>query len=257
MRPTLDNSEQHTFPQEALSPSFSLFSAIGQLPRQYFTVIAQPSVRTLRKEAAWSRWDIVTIQFLILIVVTTALNWLGHRIPSAALHSVTAWQITVWKFGPARPFTLLPAPYNGIVFILATFLIGLGTAYPFSKLSKGQGKFVEHTFILLLITIPLVTISGALLLIPAKGLLAIALVFLVSTLFIYRMVLHVFTIMAVHHLDGGKATLIVLIIPMLIAFIALMIFLIFGLDGVDFDIPDFGGGSAKKKVKTPNSPPLA
>lgn len=39
---------------------------------------------------------------------------------------------------------------------------------------------------------------------------------IVCALFIYRMTLHVFTIMAVHRLHAGRAALIVLIIPMAI-----------------------------------------
>lgn len=248
MKQIMDNREHNIFPESAPVPSPSLVRAISQLPRQYLIVITHPSVKTLRKERDWARWGIVIVQLLMLVIITVALNWLGHLIPSAALHTIATFYI-----GSLSPFSLLPAPYNGIVFILATFLIGLGTAYPFSRLLKGQGRFVEHTFVLLLVTIPLVTISGALLLIPATGTLVTVLISVVGALFLYRMILHILTMMAVHHLSAERATLIVLIIPILLALIALIILLIatlgHGLDGFDFDLPDFGGGSKNSKEK--------
>src|SRR5205807_4115290 len=122
------------------------------------------------------------------IVITIALSYLAHFIPTSALHSVTALQI-----GSSQPFKYLPSPYNGMMFILASFFIGLGTAYVFSRLWHGQGRFLEHTYCLLLCTVPLVTISGLLLLIPATGSFIAVLIGLVLFLFIYRLVLHGFT----------------------------------------------------------------
>lgn len=250
MQQIMDNRERNISPENAPSSFPSLFNAIGQLPRQYLKVITRPSIKTLREEMGWAQWGIVTVQFLMLVIITAALNWLGHLIPSAALHTIAHLQI-----GSFSLFSLLPAPFNGISFILATFLIGLGTAYPFSKLSKGVGRFVEHTFILLLITVPLVTISGALLLIPSTGTLVTALLVAVGALFLYRMVLHVLTIMAVHHLGSRSAILIVLIIPILLALVALIILIIVTLgqflDGFDgFDIPDFGNHKKKRSGKS-------
>ncbi len=170
-------------------------------------------------------WGIVLIQFYLLIVITVVLSYLGHIIPSSALHTTSAFSI-----GAYRLFAFLPSPYNGIVFILGSFLIGLGTAYLFSRQWRGRGRFLAHAYSLLLCTIPLVTISGALLLIPATGSLVILLSSLVFALFVYRMVLHGCIIMGVHGLSAGKATLIVLIFPMFIvglAMVALMLFAIF------------------------------
>jgi hypothetical protein len=60
-----------------------------------------------------------------------------------------------------------------------------------------------------------VTISGALLLIPATGSFVILLTSLVAALFVYRMVLHGCIIRGVHGLSALKATLVVLIFPLL------------------------------------------
>jgi len=161
------------------------------------------------------------------MVITVVLSYLGHIIPSSALHTTSAFSI-----GAYRLFAFLPSPYNGIVFILGSFLIGLGTAYLFSRLWSGRGSFLAHAYCLLLCTIPLVTISGALLLIPATGSLVVLLTGIVLALFVYRMVLHGCVIMGVHGLSAGKAALIVLIFPMffvglvMVALILLAIFLI-------------------------------
>ena len=96
-------------------------------------------------------------------------------------------------------------------------------------------------------------------LIPSSGSLVALLIGLIFILFVYRMVLHGFTIMAVHDLSAGRATLIVLIIPMLIVgliMLAMLVFLIFTggevigglLEGFEW-IP--GGHGTPKKAKTP------
>ncbi len=202
-----------------------LSETIWQLPRQYIKVLCRPSAQTFREEKGKAGWGIVLIQFYLLIVITVVLSYLGHIIPSSALHTTSAFSI-----GAYRLFAFLPSPYNGIVFILGSFLIGLGTAYLFSRQWRGRGRFLAHAYSLLLCTIPLVTISGALLLIPATGSLVILLTSLVFALFVYRMILHGCIIMGVHGLSAGKATLIVLIFPMFIvglAMVALVLFAIF------------------------------
>jgi hypothetical protein len=228
-----------------------LSEAIWQLPRQYIKVIFRPSAQTFREELGKASWSMVLIQFYILIVITVALTYLAHIIPGSALHTTSAIGI-----GSYRPFTFLPSPYNGITFILASFFFGLITAYFFSRLWRGQGRFLTHTYGLLLCTIPLVTISGALLLIPAGSLVGV-LVFLIGLLFAYRMILHGCIIMAAHGLSAGKATVIVLIIPMIFVVLGVIGVIVFtggellgGLfEGLEW-LPG-GDGVPRKKTRTP------
>jgi hypothetical protein len=194
-----------------------LSETIWHLPRQYVKVLFRPSAQTFREEMGKAGWGIVLIQFYLLLVITVALSYLGHVIPSSALHTTSAITIGAFKL-----FGFLPSPYNGIAFILGTFLIGLSTAYLFSRYWRGQGGFLAHANCLLLCTIPLVSISGAVLLIPATGSLVILLSGLVFALFVYRMVLHGCIIMGVHGLSVGKAALIVLIFPMLFVGLAMI-----------------------------------
>lgn len=188
-------------------PQFS--ETIWQLPRQYIKVLFRPSAQTFREEMGKAGWGIVLVQFYFLMVIAVALSYMAHIIPSSAMHTTSAISI-----GTFRLFAFLPSPFNGIVFILGSFIIGLGTAYLFSRLWHGRGRFLAHAYCLLLCTIPLVTISGALLLIPATGTLVMLLTSLVIALFIYRMVLHGCIVIGVHGLSAGKSVLIVLIFPM-------------------------------------------
>ncbi len=228
-----------------------LSETIWQLPRQYIKVLCRPSAQTFREEMGKAGWGIVLIQFYLLIVITIVLSYLGHIIPSSALHTTSAFSI-----GAYRLFAFLPSPYNGIAFILGSFLIGLSTAYLFSRLWRGRGRFLVHAYSLLLCTIPLVTISGALLLIPATGSLVILLTCLVFALFVYRMVLHGCIVMGVHGLSAGKATLIVLIIPMFFIGLAMLGFIIFLLFigaealGVLFEFFDWFPGERGKRKNT-------
>ena len=218
---------------KAPTQPFTFIEALVRLPLQYIKVLTGPSVNTLREEMGKASWGMVLVQFSGLVLVTVTLGVLAHLIPSSALHTMAAFSI-----GPVRPLAFLPSPFNGITLVLASFFIGLGTAYVFSKFSGGQGTFLAHLYCLLLCTVPLVTISGAVLLIPATGALALVAGCLVTALFIYRMVLHTFTVMAVHDLYAGRATLIILIIPMVIlALIALiaLIGLLFLTEGEGFD----------------------
>ncbi|HZS76200.1 MAG TPA: hypothetical protein VFA41_06250 [Ktedonobacteraceae bacterium] len=200
--------------------------ALLQLPRQYLKVLFHPSEKTFKEEMGKASWGITLFQLYLLIVVTVFFSYLAHILPSSALHSTSNLVL-----GSFRPFAFLPSPYNGMLWILSTFCIGLGTAYLFSKLWHGKGTFVAHTYSLLLCTVPLVTISGALLLIPSSGIVAALLFTLLVAIFIYRMVLHTMLIMAVHDLSAGWATLIVLIIPMLIVILAILALLIFATEG--------------------------
>ncbi len=206
--------------------SLPLSEALCELPLQYIKVLIRPSVKTLSREMGKASRGIVLIQLFGLVILTITLALLGHLIPSSAMHTITTLSI-----GSVRPLALMPSPLNGITFVFASFFIGLGTAYLFSKLYGGQGTLLAHCYCLLLCTVPLVTMSGALLLIPASGSLVIVVASIVAALFIYRMVLHTLTIMAVHGLGGGQAITIVLILPMIVVAAALLVMLLWVSEG--------------------------
>jgi len=235
-----ENNEANSYANDQVSSirPLQLSESIWHLPRQYIKVLFRPSAQTFREEMSKAGWGIVLLQFYLLIVITVAVSYLAHIIPSSALHTTSAFRI-----GAFKPFTFLPSPYNGIAFILGSFLIGLSTAYLMSRHWRGHGRFLAHAYSLLLCTIPLVTISGALLLIPATGSFVILLTSLVFALFVYRMVLHGCIITGVHGLSALKATLIVLIFPLLfvglgvgLGVLALIMLLILLTEGAIFEV---------------------
>jgi hypothetical protein len=228
----------HADHQESSRKPPQLSELIWHLPRQYVKVLFRPSAQTFREERGKAGWGIVLLQLYLLVVITVALSYLAHLIPSSALHTTSAFSI-----GAFKPFTFLPSPYNGIAFIQGSFLIGLGTAYLMSKHWGGQGSLLAHVHSLLLCTIPLVAISGTLLLIPATGSFVILPTSLVFALFVYRMVLHGCIIRGVHGLSALKATLVVLIFPLLfvglvvgLGMLAVILFLLILTEGAIFEV---------------------
>jgi hypothetical protein len=197
-----------------------------QLPLHSMNVLLKPSVNTLRDAMERASWRSVLIQCLSLVIITVTLGSFDYLIPSSALHAAIAL-----NFVPAKLLAWLHSPLNGITLVLASFFIELGPAYIVSKCCGGQGTFLAHCYCFLLYTVPLITISGIVLLLPATGWLVLLLTGIVFTLFIYSTVLHTFTIMAVHHLGAGKAASSVFMLPILLLVIALMIGLIIWTEG--------------------------
>jgi len=229
--------------------SFHFGEALRQLPLQYIKVLTKPSLNTLSEVIEQASWSLVLVQFLILVVSTVFFGYLGLAIPGATLHNITTLSI-----GSVRPFEWLPLPLNGIAFVLMSFLIGLVTAYVGSRACKGQGTLLAHCYCLLLCTVPLVIVSGTGLLIPATGWLLWSIGSSISMLFIYRMILHAMTIMAVHRLRTSQATLIVLILPIIILIIIVIVGLLYFTHGEGWDIFGIGGGGDMKRRRKKQIP---
>src|SRR5882724_4816186 len=196
---------------QATTQSFQFGKALWQLPLHSLKIFIKPSVNTLSEVMGNASLRLVVIQFLSFVIITSTISILGLVIPSTALHGIMALSV-----GFVRPLGWLPFPLNGITLVLASFFIGMCIAYVCSKICGGKGTFLAHLSCLLVCTVPLVTVSGALLLLPATGWLLQVLGGIVSALFLYRMVLHTITIMAVHRLRADQAILIVLILPLAI-----------------------------------------
>ncbi len=97
-----------------------------------------------------------------------------------------------------------------------SFFILVGIQYLIAKAFQGEGRFLTQSYTTLLYQVPIYAASYVLGLIPILGGIA------GFALYIYSIVLNVFSIMAVHRLSGGKATAVVLI-P--IAVLLLLVFL--------------------------------
>jgi hypothetical protein len=113
-----ESSNTHLYSDEQ-APSTKppqLSETIWHLPRQYVKVLFRPSAKTFREEMGKAGWGIVLIQFYLLLVITVVLSYLGHVIPSSALHTTST--ITIGAF---KPFGFLPLRKHVTMRTLRTF----------------------------------------------------------------------------------------------------------------------------------------
>lgn len=220
-----------------------LREAIRQLPRQYWKVLTKPGAATFAEEMGKARWDIIWAQLLGYATI-------------GALLGILAWLVLVAFWGllfgslvatspgnrsfPLTPF-FLPGLVVGVFIFLAIFIgsiassfIGESITYLLAKAFGGQGSFTTQMYTTLLFQTPIGLLSGIIALIPYVGGLA------GSAGSIYRLVLQVFSLMAVHRLSGGKATAVVLIpvaVSFLLAIGLYVLFLVFLFSTINTTVP--------------------
>jgi hypothetical protein len=196
-------------PQQAPRP---VGQAIQELPNQYLKVLTKPSAQSFAEEMGKADWAMIWIQLLILAVIGTILGLIRGAIGLAGSSFVTNN-----TFNPAA-ITALTVSGSTFSFIAVpvSFFIVVGIQYLLARAFQGEGNFVRQGYTYLLFNVPINIVSYLLGFIPILGGIA------GFALFIYGIVLNVFSIMAVHRLSGGKATAVVLI-PIAVLF--LLIFL--------------------------------
>jgi len=187
-----------------------LGEAIRQLPQQYIKVLTKPSAATFAEEMGKAAWNIVWVQLLALAVITAVLGYLASLIGSGIMPMTTSSTV------PMNPAMLqgvrLGSSFGQIIAVPLSFFIGVGILYLIARAFGGQGTFLAQGYTYLLFEVPLGIVTSLLALIPILGgLVAIA-------VGIYALVLQIFSIMAVHRLSGGKATLVVFI-PVIVALV--------------------------------------
>ncbi len=197
-----------------------LGEAIRQLPNQYVRVVTKPSAQTFAQEMGKASWDIVWIQLLVYAVIGAILSYLA-RLISPNMYNFTGNTSTATLPASTLQAITLGTSFGLIVFIPLGFFFSVGILYLIAKAFKGSGTFLQQSYTGLLFGVPIGILSLLLSLIPLLGSIA------GFALSIYSIVLNVFSIMAVHRLSGGKATLVVLlpaIIGLLIACALIIVF---------------------------------
>jgi Yip1 domain len=190
----------------------SIGQAIQELPNQYIRVLTKPSAQTFAEEMGKADWAMVWIQLLIWALVGTILGLIRAAIGLAGSAFVTN---NTFNPGSITALTVSGSTFS-IIAVPVSFFIVVGIQYLLAKAFQGQGNFLTQGYTYLLFEVPIAIASYLLGLIPIFGAIA------GFALFIYGIVLNVFSIMAVHRLSGGKATGVVLI-P--IAVLVLLFFL--------------------------------
>ncbi len=191
-----------------------LGEAIRELPNQYIRTITKPGVGVFAEEQGKAAWNIVWVQ-LIGLAVITALLIVG--IINISLSTNPTARQSFGAVGAASGiFAIL-----FLIFIPIAFFIGAGIYHLIAKAFGGRGTFLTYCYCYLLFAVPLGIISGVLGLIPLIG------SFASLAISVYQIVLQVYMTMAVHRLTGGKATLAVLILPIIGLVIGVIVFVVF------------------------------
>lgn len=190
-----------------------LSEAIRELPNQYIRVITKPGTGVFAEEQSKAAWNIIWVQLLVLAVFTAIIGLVTFN-SSLGANAFTAQQAQSVR------------PYSGafsILFLIFTpigFFIGTGIYHLIAKAFGGRGTFLAYCYSYLLFGVPLGIIGGVIGLIPFIGsLLALA-------IGVYQIVLQVYMTMAVHRLTGGRATLAVLILPIVAFIVAILVTII-------------------------------
>jgi len=212
--------QNYAYPPPQATP-LPLEQAIKELPSQYIKVLTKPSADTFAQEMGKASWDIVWAQLIGYALIGAILSYIASLIMPNPFNTfgnttINPIMIQLIHWG----FTLGLTPL-----IIIGFFIGTGIRYLIAKAFRGQGTFLAQGYTDLLFSVPLGILSTLASRVPLLGGLV---AFGVG---IYVIVLHIFSIMAVHRLSGGKATAVVLLpiaigILLILLLFAIMIALI-------------------------------
>jgi hypothetical protein len=195
-------------PQQAPRP---LGQAIQELPNQYIKVLTKPSVQSFAEEMGKADWRMVWVQLLGIAIIGSIFGLIGSAI-GVASNPFTGTSV--------NPNTFLAFTVSGSIFSIISvplgFFIIVGVQYLLAKGFQGQGTFLAQSYTRTLFDVPLSIGRYVLGIIPfLGGLIGLA-------LSIYGIVLNVYSIMAVHRLSGGKASLVVLL-PIIVLYLVLFL----------------------------------
>ncbi|HEX9135090.1 MAG TPA: YIP1 family protein, partial [Ktedonobacteraceae bacterium] len=156
-------------------------------------------------------WRMVWVQLLGIAIIGTIFGLIGSAI-GVASNPFTGTSV--------NPNTFLAFTVSGSIFSIISvplgFFIIVGVQYLLAKGFQGQGTFLAQSYTRTLFDVPLSIGRYVLGIIPfLGGLIGLA-------LSIYGIVLNVYSIMAVHRLSGGKASLVVLL-PIIVLYLVLFL----------------------------------
>lgn len=200
-----------------------LGEAIRQLPLQYIRVLTRPSAALFSQEQSKADWNITWVQIMISSIVAVLVGFVlfNTSFPNLLANS----HIPVQTIQLFRAFSWVFA-LSYIVLMPIFFFIGTGIYYLLARAFKGQGTFLAHCYCSILYGMPLGIISGILsIIVGLLGLPSFVNTLLVVILSIYNLVLQIFVVMGVHRLSGGKATLSVILVPIILfGFVFVLLF---------------------------------
>ncbi len=183
-----------------------LAEAIRQLPGQYIRVTTKPSAATFAMEQGKAAWNIVWVQIIALAVFVMLIGFATVAVTGALLAGSSSYSATTLS---AASGFLYAAPIAYLFLVPIGVFIGLGIYHLIAKAFGGTGTFLAYVYSYLLFSVPLTVLTSLIALIPFIG----GLVAFAGS--IYIIILQIFMTMGVHRLSGGRATLAVLILPII------------------------------------------
>lgn len=183
------------------------------LPIFYLRAILRPSARAYAQMAEYAKWNLVWPQLLVLLLIPIILGFFRGLFRDTSTGIDTQTNILFASLGVLTVGASILAFIIKIIFIPVIFFVMAGIQYLLARLLGGQGRFVGHGFAMLLYMVPLTFISGVIITVFVYFHIS-ALFFapLISSLFFfYGVLLNVFVVRGVHHLDQGRSVATVLI----------------------------------------------
>ena len=200
----------------------SLGALLALLPQQYFQVLGWPSPATFAAQQEKANWRGVWMQVLAWAGLSAVLAYLARLLSPGPISIMGApvLGLQALQGQPSAP----EVAFGMLLGVPLVFLLWMGLLYILARATGGQGTFLTQLSTTLLFQVPLGLLSSLLLLLPfCEGLCLVVLG--------YGLFLQVFMVMAVHHLSGSKATVIIFL-PALLFVVPLITFALTFVGGV-------------------------
>jgi len=194
---------------------------LQQLPRQYWRVLSHPGAATFAEEQGSASWGAIWVQLIGYAVISAVLTFAFEALLLPAFlqgffnaFKSSGQSINVQQVTSAFQALAVVTAFATLILTIVGFFIGVGIYWLIAKAFREEGSFLQYTYCYLLITVPIGIISFLLFLVPGVG------IFVSSALGIYEIVLLIMMTSGVHRMSGGKATLAVLILPIVLILLA-------------------------------------
>lgn len=193
-------------PQVAVGAQAPVPAGIGNIFQKWRNVTTKPGAQSFANELPTANWADVWIALLILGVITAITGFIrvaeGAAVANQLLNNLPAAQREAFS---GLFSTSAGSSIASIITVPIGFFIGMGIIWIFAKIFGGTGTFLHQSYAFSLFYVPIAAVSAIVGIIPFLGGLA------GFALFIYSIVLAVYSVMASQHLTGGKATAVVLL----------------------------------------------
>jgi hypothetical protein len=184
-----------------------LNEAIRQLPSQYWRVLTHPKVATFAEEEGKAAWNIIWIQLVAIAVISAICAALSTLESTSILNALGVGNSAASATFNSLRQSPLSSGFASLIGIPLSFFISTGIYFLLARALRGQGNFLHYAYCTLLIVAPITLLNAVLELVPVLGPIA------TFALYIYEFVLLILMTMAVHRLSAGRASVAVLILP--------------------------------------------